>query len=407
LSLNNLSFVNSSNNLFSGLILGLAGDGKYELIILGEGNVNNTFTNATYNFQNETVSNGSLLQRNWFYRLYVNDSAGNAKSANVTITNVSGGVTNLTTSLGYTPLIALSYYINGNGTRYFNSFYNINATNSSSSANHTYNLTSNNYLDVLTFYFVVTEEVEEEDIVSTSASSTLDSTEEDSEVTSPITSYDNETYLIQESDLEGGYRSWLDTLDRILFNYSQDEYVLFVELFNYDESNSNISLILYPQEIKFSLNLSESFKIDLDSDGYYDLLIGFDGINEWDTAEVLIQKINESIVKNAAVIDSNMQESEKDLDESKGSFIAKLWEKSKKPLFLSITFLHILLAAIIVFLIILISLVVSNLYSQLKGHKIADSEGVKVIKGGINNAQKIESKKSEKVQSKDKDEAKN
>jgi len=116
--------------------------------------INNTFINCSYNTSKEYVATGSQLIRKWYYKAYINDTAGNnVTNANVTAFNVSGTYNfNLTTDeTGYTALGEIIDYVN-NGTRIYSSNYTIYADNQTLSASHIYNATyeENNYKDVFT-----------------------------------------------------------------------------------------------------------------------------------------------------------------------------------------------------------------------------------------------------------------
>ena len=124
---------------------------------LTSNSANNTFLNCSYNTSKETVQDaGSTLIREWYYKAYVNDTNGNAvNNVNVTVFNVSNNYNfNLTTdATGYTPIGQIIEYFNNGGTTSYYSNYNIIATNTTSIASHSYNVTSNqsNLMDVFTF----------------------------------------------------------------------------------------------------------------------------------------------------------------------------------------------------------------------------------------------------------------
>jgi hypothetical protein len=119
---------------------------------------NLTLLNVTYNIANESVGATSTeLRRQWYYKVYVNDTAGDdVVNANVSVYNVSGNFEdNLTTNgSGWTGLGVLTEYSNRNGVRTYYNNYTIYARNSSYATGiHSYNLTfegGNIYDDVFT-----------------------------------------------------------------------------------------------------------------------------------------------------------------------------------------------------------------------------------------------------------------
>lgn len=111
--------------------------------------------NVTYAGQSESVKTGSYFKRKWYYRAYVNDTSGTARSGvNISIYNVSGIlVHNMTTkATGYSDVFEITEYSN-NGNKTYQNNYLINATlNITISDSHNYNVTTNlnNLADLFT-----------------------------------------------------------------------------------------------------------------------------------------------------------------------------------------------------------------------------------------------------------------
>ena len=117
----------------------------YSLVFFGEGSVENTFTNCSYNTSKEVVndvgdgSTNSLIKK-WYYLAYVNYSNGTlAAGANISAYNTSNDLqfTELTNGSGGITRKELIEYVNTNGTRYYYNNYTINANKSG-----TYNYTN-------------------------------------------------------------------------------------------------------------------------------------------------------------------------------------------------------------------------------------------------------------------------
>ncbi|MBS3078510.1 right-handed parallel beta-helix repeat-containing protein, partial [Candidatus Pacearchaeota archaeon] len=145
-------YIDSSNNTQIRDCINVSGVANDTL--LTSSSKNTTFTNCSYNLSKESVSSNSQLFRKWYYRAYVNDSAGNVvNNANVSAYNITGiSPFNLTTnSSGFTNRTEITEYVN-NGTRTYSSNYTINATNGTLTANHSYNVSAslNNLNDVFT-----------------------------------------------------------------------------------------------------------------------------------------------------------------------------------------------------------------------------------------------------------------
>ncbi len=139
-------FISSSNNTLIEDCINISGI-SLDVQISGYSD-NSTFTNCSYNIDKETIVTSTLI-RKWYYRAYVNDSAGTALSGvNVTFFNKTGNYNfNLTTDVnGFTQIGKIIDYINNGGTRYYYSPYSINATNGSLIAGHSFNASNGNNL---------------------------------------------------------------------------------------------------------------------------------------------------------------------------------------------------------------------------------------------------------------------
>jgi hypothetical protein len=154
-------FSNSNNTIIQDCIniTGIKGDVFYSTLA----NSNNTFINCSYRTTglNESVYNaGSSLIRKWYYRAYVNDSAGGFLSdVNITALNISGATefTGLMTNgSGWTNITTITDYVSfGSASginRSYYSNYSITASGYSKTRTHSYNVTNqtNNLYDYFT-----------------------------------------------------------------------------------------------------------------------------------------------------------------------------------------------------------------------------------------------------------------
>ncbi|MDP2926225.1 MAG: LamG-like jellyroll fold domain-containing protein, partial [Nanoarchaeota archaeon] len=108
--------------------------------------VPNFFINSSYRLTSESVSPFMHLIRKWYYKAYVNDTAGTAVSnANITAYNKTFGIdfSILTSSTGYTNITSITEYANLEGTRTYYSNYSLNASNITHKTFHIYNVTIN------------------------------------------------------------------------------------------------------------------------------------------------------------------------------------------------------------------------------------------------------------------------
>jgi len=151
-------YTNSSNNQFKNILMeNIVGDNVKIEDTTTKFALNNTFLNVTYNDALETITgNDAELIRKWYYKAYVNDTAGNnVSNANITAYNSSSSYNfNLTTDAsGWTETDEIIDYINLGGTTTYSFLYTIFAVNSSyNQINHTRNITllTNIYDDVFT-----------------------------------------------------------------------------------------------------------------------------------------------------------------------------------------------------------------------------------------------------------------
>ena len=134
---------------------GISGD----VLFVTTTSLNVTFVNCSYRItgNNETVLAGGTLVRKWYYRAYVNDTAGNpANNANISAYNSSNSAEFeglMTNASGWTNIITITEYVNSAGTRTYYSNYTINATNTTHRDQHSYNVnvSLNNLNDVFSF----------------------------------------------------------------------------------------------------------------------------------------------------------------------------------------------------------------------------------------------------------------
>ena len=100
-------------------------------------------------------------------------------------------------------------------------------------------------------------------------------------------------YYPKQSDLENGYTNLMGNNWKINFEYGDKPHQLKLNSFDFTNKSANITISSDPQTE--TLFIGEDWKVNLDNDGYYDLLVRLENVTQI-RAEVFIQKINESII---------------------------------------------------------------------------------------------------------------
>ena len=139
-----LAITGSNNSIFRDSIFN-GGGGTDVAYLADAGAINNTFINCAYDTES-VIGTGNELIRKWYYRAYVNNSAGSAVSAAIVTAYNNLNVlqfTKSTNSLGWINTQELTDYINTGGVKTSYSSYTINATKSGSTSTKTYTISSN------------------------------------------------------------------------------------------------------------------------------------------------------------------------------------------------------------------------------------------------------------------------
>ena len=142
---------NSSHNFFYNILFNWTyGNNTF----ISGSSKNNTFLNVSYDSLKEYVESGSSLIREWYYRAYVNGTAGEDASG-VTVTALNSSLSQMfqvfTNETGWTTVQVLSEYTNDGSKNYH--IYWINASNLTDNDGHYYNVTAhfgNYFFDVFT-----------------------------------------------------------------------------------------------------------------------------------------------------------------------------------------------------------------------------------------------------------------
>ncbi|MDP3881989.1 MAG: right-handed parallel beta-helix repeat-containing protein [Nanoarchaeota archaeon] len=366
-----LEGVNSSNNLFRDLVI----SGSSDVNVGSSNNLNNSFVNTSYDSSKEFVYSGSEIIRKWYYRVFVNStiSSSGISDANVTLYNSSNfvAVYALTGSNGYISLQSLLSYRN-NGNRTHLGVYSVVASNVSSSVNHSINLTANLLNDYLSFNIAAS--------VSNSSNSSSDDDEDepaaepasepavepsatpgessDESIASSTSQIMTPLIYLEQSQIEGGYTAELDAGNTIYFNVSGEFHSLTVDNFDRTSENKMVTLTVTSEPQTFSLAVGEQKKLDLNSDSYYDVVIGFENISFDDVPLILIMKINEAVIKEPVVTEQVTTNAE-DNSVTFG-FIGSIENKINSPIIGPVTPLHIIIGVLIICILLAIYVYISH-----------------------------------------------
>ncbi len=379
--------LNSSHNLFKDV--SLSGNPSLYVNISSSGCTDNSFVNTTYDSSKEYVNAGSELLRKWYYLVFVNSTthANGIANVNVTIYNSTSSfiISNLTSSNGYILLQTLTEYINTGSKTYFTP-YLVLASNTSSSANHTLNLSSNLLNDHLSFNISVSnsslttsDEEEEEETVEEEATETaateatqtieegvvevLESTTNAEESPSPL-------IYLSESQIEGGYILELNVGDEAYFNISNESHKLKLDSFEKNEEEYTVGLTVSSDPVSFNLKVSEQKKLDFESDDYYDVVVGFDDVTFDDLPQISLSRINEMVVKEIAQDPFESVSTSTDTNSVNFGFLGSIENKINSPLIGPVTPLHIILSVAVLSLVILI-------YAYIIGRRRSNSQKVR------------------------------
>lgn len=224
---------------------------------------NNTLLNVTYNISLENAEAGTNFTRKWWY-----EASATPSSASITVKNVSNII--VANGTGTIAKTALTDYFNNGGTRVYSTPHTRTATASGyDTGTLTINLTAlGNYFDSI----VLTQTVVESS--SGSSSGSLPS------------------YSISDSDLASGKSILIGKNWNAKFKINNAPHALEIT----DLTADKIKIKLHSEVTEFYLLIGEEKKIDLNSDGIYDLRINLNTIKKYlgaFKAEISIKKIYE------------------------------------------------------------------------------------------------------------------
>jgi len=115
-----IELTGSKNNIIANV--NILGDAEHNMLSLSSASTNNTFINATYNKNQEYISGGSRLLRQWYYSAYV------TKFNNITVSGAHVTGYNSTGALMFDLISNSGYTVTGIVTEYINSVYQQNYT---------------------------------------------------------------------------------------------------------------------------------------------------------------------------------------------------------------------------------------------------------------------------------------
>ncbi|MBC8487979.1 MAG: LamG domain-containing protein [Bacteroidetes bacterium] len=101
------------------------------------------------------------------------------------------------------------------------------------------------------------------------------------------------TYSPTESNLQEGYSKQLYTNWKLNFKYNGDSHQL--KLNSFDSANKTATITISSEPQTKTLSIGEEWKVNLNNDSYYDLLVRLDNVI-FNRANIFIQGINETIV---------------------------------------------------------------------------------------------------------------
>ncbi|MBU0957625.1 MAG: hypothetical protein KKF56_02340 [Nanoarchaeota archaeon] len=104
------------------------------------------------------------------------------------------------------------------------------------------------------------------------------------------------TYTISSSQIQLGYTKQLRENDRLRFTRQEggSSVTHYVKIIDLQSSGNRVDIRITSNEINSSLNVGQTKKYDIDSDGYYDLSIKFERIVS-NKAELTLKEINEQV----------------------------------------------------------------------------------------------------------------
>jgi len=237
------------------------------------GSVNNSFVNCTYNASKERIDSvdGEII-RKWYYKILVNSSTGKNLSGVIVSGVNSSGVSqfSLTTgSLGSTNQVEVIDYLNVNGTRIYYSNYTITASLSGyGSSSKQMNFTSlQNKLD--DYFTLILSPITVSSTDSASGSGTW-------------------TFRPSEENLEKGYSVNIAKNQKVEIPVGENKKQVKIE------SVGEEKVIVSVDGENYEIENSASEKVDLDSDGFYDIKIVNNGVTG-NYANLEFKLINEKI----------------------------------------------------------------------------------------------------------------
>ena len=120
------------------------------------------------------------------------------------------------------------------------------------------------------------------------------------------------TFYPTESDLQEGYTKQLYTNWKLKFKVDSEEHQL--KLDSFDKVNKTATVTVSSDPQTKTLLVGESWKVNLDNDSYYDLLVRLDNVTSI-RANVFIKNINESIPAEEVNQDTNQTQEPEATDE--------------------------------------------------------------------------------------------
>jgi len=250
------------------------------------GVTNSTAQACTSNFTSMVANETS---NTWI--VYMNDSAGNENSSSVTFTvdTTAPQVTiNSPNNTTYTTAsITLNTTINENGTCWYS--FDAGATTNVSMTNvdnrtFTAALTKTNAAYVVNYYCNDT-------MGNLNSSESVSFTVAVAAASSGSTT---KTYGPSESKMSNGYKARLGSGYRVRFSAGDETHTFRVD----SVSKTSAEITIFSDPIVLTMDVGDSEKVDVDSDGYYDLLVYLESISSH-KADFVLTTINEVIAQEA------------------------------------------------------------------------------------------------------------
>lgn len=288
-------------------------------------NASNVFlVNVTYNDTQEELTNSNYT-RQWYFTPTIQNSSGSVLSG----VNVTIGSQGYTSDSNGQISTNLTDYVSNNGVRNYSSSYLIELSLSGySSYSETVNLTQeHNYAPTYTLSIPTSQET-----TSTSSSGSG----------SPV-------YRVGESNLNKGYSKLLGNGWKIKFNFENETHELDIQKI----LSNSATIIISSDPIVLTLFVNQTEKVDLNRDGFYDLLVSLKSItgkSPYQKGDFYIQLINEEILKKSENMAKNESTGSNNFQEESNSKGDLLNDNSSKSLY---RILGVVLALVVVLFLII------------------------------------------------------